>query len=428
MTEEFLHYVWKFRNFNQQNLTTIAGESLQIDRFGFLNPNSGPDFSEGAVTIEGSKWEGNIEIHIKSSDWYAHQHQQDPNYLTVILHVVYEYDKPIYLDNGLELPTLELKGRIDEQLYWQYEQFVAQKKRLPCADHLAAMEAFYFEKELEANVIQRLVQKAEIFKNFLRQTENNWQDSFFMFLGYGFGLKVNAVAFSELVRRISPKILLRHVDDLTALEALLFGVSGLLPSAPIDSYTLGLQRQFTFWQAKYQLQAMTAENWKFSRMRPAGFPTRKIALFAALLYRHPNIMHQFLDRTLLPPHWQEVMPSTYWNQHYNFGKPTPKFIGGLSENLINNLQINVQFPFLLHWATENMDEQLKSHIFESLERLPKENNATTRAYALLGFPNSSAFHSQGIIALQQNKCTQKRCLYCAIGVKVMDRQRKSSEY
>ena len=192
-----------------------------------------------------------------------------------------------------------------------------------------------------------------------------------------------------------------------------------MPKEGGDAYAQLLRRQYEFFKTKYQLREMEATNWKFSRMRPSGFPTRKIALLAALLHKHANLMQQFLDKTLLPPHWQGVLPSAYWAHNYNFGKSTTKNLGGLSADFVRNLQINVQFPFLLYWANENNDDTLKAHIIDSLEKLPAENNRITRQYVELGFPNNTAFYSQGILELAQQKCAQKKCLQCSIGTQLL---------
>ena len=89
MKEEFLHYIWQFQLLNPIELTTNAGDAIQVIKTGEKNINSGPDFFSGQIKIGKTIWAGNIEIHINSSDWNKHKHQDDSAYDNVILHVVF---------------------------------------------------------------------------------------------------------------------------------------------------------------------------------------------------------------------------------------------------------------------------------------------------------------------------------------------------
>ena len=87
MKEEFLYYVWQHKMFSNVNLRTLNSEEIYIVKSGIHNKNTGPDFLNSQVKIDKQLWFGHTEMHVKSSDWYAHRHEEDVNYDAVILGV-----------------------------------------------------------------------------------------------------------------------------------------------------------------------------------------------------------------------------------------------------------------------------------------------------------------------------------------------------
>ena len=129
MKESLLHLVWEQQLFKASNLFTTKQQELNIHKKGSLNHLQGPDFGNAIISIDGQKWAGTIEIHVKSSDWYAHQHQKDPNYQNVILHVVYEHDVEIFDLHSNEIPTLELKQYIQKDVLLKYKKLMSNSKQ-----------------------------------------------------------------------------------------------------------------------------------------------------------------------------------------------------------------------------------------------------------------------------------------------------------
>lgn len=119
-SENFLYFIWQFKLFNTNELYCVGGERLQIINPGTLNTNAGPDFSQAKLIIDNTTWAGNVEIHTRSSDWILHGHERDKSYESVILHVVYEQDQPIYRPEGEVIPVLVLKGLFKEELLLNY--------------------------------------------------------------------------------------------------------------------------------------------------------------------------------------------------------------------------------------------------------------------------------------------------------------------
>ena len=138
--EEFLHYVWKQRRFNQNSLMDCQGHSLNIVQPGLVNLDSGPDFSNAKIQIGGTLWAGNVEIHIKSSDWQRHNHHKDESYDSVILHVVWENDVDVFRTNGTLIPALTLKDLIPELLINQYQYLKTNQNWIPCEKQITEID------------------------------------------------------------------------------------------------------------------------------------------------------------------------------------------------------------------------------------------------------------------------------------------------
>ena len=154
--EDFLHYVWKFRLFNFLKLKTSKGKHLEVINTGFHNTNSGPDFLNARILVDNILWVGDVEIHIVSSDWYAHQHHNDVNYQTIVLHVVYEEDQIIENSSSGPLFCLELKGLIPDEYITKYDSIYHSSSDLPCSFAIKGLDDFFWIPFTERLLVDRL--------------------------------------------------------------------------------------------------------------------------------------------------------------------------------------------------------------------------------------------------------------------------------
>ncbi|MGB0175673.1 MAG: DUF2851 family protein, partial [Owenweeksia sp.] len=347
MTEDFIHYIWRFKKFNILSLQTSEGEPLIIKRTGTLNTDAGPDFSDARIIIGDQLWAGNVEIHIRSSDWKRHNHQSDRAYNNVILHVVYENDTEVFNANGSTLPTLELKGLFDEKLYWKYERLLNNQTSIPCENHLPGVSAMIRENWVERVLVERLSDKSGLIGQWLRQNQNDWNATFYQWLGRGFGLKINAEPMLLLARNIPWQVVLKHRQRKDQLEALFFGVAGMLEEGD-DAYTLALKSEYEFLRHKHGLQGMKPEIWKYARLRPAAFPALRIAQLSALLNQHDTLFSKIMQAGSIDQVKELLTPevSEYWKNHYRFGKITDQKVGEIGNGFREVLIINVLIPFL----------------------------------------------------------------------------------
>lgn len=324
MNEDLLSFIWRFQYFEKKALHTDENLSLSIIRPGHKNADAGPDFSEARVLIDGVLWVGSIELHVKASDWYFHEHEQNGAYDGVVLHVVWENDREVIRHDGTPVPTLTLNGLVKASILERYRRLLDEKEAVPCHRQFATVDHIRKYAMLDRALLERLERKASEVQQLLETNGQDWEQTGYQWLGRHFGFKLNDAPFQRLTRIIPWKVIRKHTERLLQIEALLFGCAGLVPDDSEDIYARQLQQEFRFLGAKYRLldNVMQPHEWRFARLRPAGFPTVRLAQFAKLLSNTGG----FLNRIVISDHFDEVRAlfrigqSAYWREHYTFGK------------------------------------------------------------------------------------------------------------
>jgi Protein of unknown function (DUF2851) len=417
MSESFLHYVWQFQYFDKYNLLTTEKEKLVIYKTGTYNTDSGPDFSHAKLKIGTMDWVGNIEIHIKSSDWMAHQHHHDDAYENVILHVVWENDKPIERKDGSLIPTIELKNRISHQLINNYRHLVNSPLPIACEQSIKRVEPIIKTSMIEQAAMRRLEAKSTEVKTLLKANQGDWEETTYQWLAKGFGFKINAEPFYQLAKSLPYRLIRKHSNNLLQIEALLFGQAGLLTTKTKNEYSTSLFSEYRFLRAKYSLEpVLLPSQWKFLRLRPANFPTLRIAQFASLLHAQQALFSKIAESNVADLiAIFDASPSPYWHSHYHFSKLTGTAAHAMGSSSKQILLINSVAPILLAYGKQVDDQYQVDSAVELLQQLPAEKNKIITVWNELGIEVKSAFESQGLIEQYNQMCLKRQCLNCAIG-------------
>ncbi len=421
MKEEFLHYVWQYKLFETGNLKTTDNQEIKIIKSGQLNSNSGPDFFNAQIKIGDTIWAGNIEIHLKSSEWNHHQHQNDAAYNNVILHVVYEHDLEVNNTKNQIIPTLELKNRLNSSLINNYQSLIKSKSWIACQSQLKIVDSFTINSWMERLVYERLERKVSEIEQILNQNKNDWESTYYQLLLKYIGLKINALPF-EMLAKNTPLIIMEKHRSLLSIEALLFGQAGFLAQNINDEYFQKLQKEYQFLKAKFNLTPINIELWKFLRLRPNNFPTVRIAEIASLLHQQPRMFSQIISFKEIKEVKKmfKVHANEYWNNHYLFGKPTNQNIKKqFGDFIINNIIINVIVPLVFVYGKIKNDESLVKQARNWLEQVKPEQNSIIKNWKSLHLKIENAMHSQALIELKNNYCSEKKCLNCSIGNKIL---------
>ncbi len=423
MTEDFIHYLWQFQKFDHTDLQSHQGEPLQVLLPGQAHTHAGPDFQNAQVIINEIKWVGTVEIHIRSSDWIRHTHQTDEAYENVILHVVWIHDLPIFRKDGSEIPTLILQNRTDKREITQYRSLLESQETLACHAHFATSTEISRRSMLDRALIERLSRKAQKVHQILKATQHDWEETSWQMLGRAMGASLNADPMEWLTRQVPLKILRKHRDQPFQIEALLFGSSGLIPKEPSDEYSVQLQKEAHYLLKKYKIEPMPASVWKFLRLRPASFPTIRIAQLVQLAAQPQSLFSFILTHTevsSIEKQWQ-VSSSSYWQSHYTFEKPSKQVRINLGKDTIQRMIINAVVPLLTAFSQYKDDSSFLDRAIELLEKLPSETNAWVDSWKSYGLKCHNAADSQGALEWMQSYCSPRKCLRCTVGIGILKR-------
>jgi hypothetical protein len=422
MTERLLHFIWQFQYFNKSELTTTTGEPVQIIFPGQYNTNQGPDFLNAKVKIQKTIWAGSIELHLKTSDWHKHNHQSDRNYENVVLHIVWEDDRPrnslteIKMEPDTIIPILELKNLVSKILLQRYAELMNNKAFIPCEKSIDSVRSITWKSWKERLLAERLLRKSTIVEKYLQQNNHHWEETFWWMLARNFGIKVNADAFEAMARSIPLTVLAKQKNQLHQIEALLMGQAGLLNEKCTEDYPVLLKREYHFQQQKYQLKQI-AEPVHFLRMRPGNFPTIRLAQLAMLVHGSSHLFSKIKEAGSLKDvkNWFAVTANDYWHYHYRFDETTSFKEKNLGDSMIDNIVINTIVPVLFAYGAYHKEQLYKDKALQWLEQTSAESNTITKGFQQLGIDNKNAFDSQALIELKNEYCAAKRCLECAVG-------------
>ena len=424
--ELLLHYCWRHRLFTPSGLHTTDGKSIEVLDPGLHNRNAGPDFFNAKVKIDGQLWVGNVEIHTRASDWYAHHHDTDRAYDNVILHVVEVADTDITLHNGRRLPQIE--GYVPTYVVDNYRQLLQADRYPPCCQIIAELPPLLTHAWMSALQTERLEQKTNAIRAEAERWNDDWEQTFFISLARSFGFGLNSDAFEQWARALPLNILAHQRDDRLQTEALFLGQAGMLhdsegDAATHDEHFVHLQREYAFLQHKYRLAPIERKRWRYLRLRPQNFPQiRLMQLMQLYLDGHLSLRRllEQPDVESIEQLWQTGVEG-YWQTHYVFGRESASSDKRLSRQALQSLIINTAVPMLFAYGRRQGNETLCDKAFALLEQLQPEDNNIVRLWAECGLKARDAGDTQALIQLKKQYCDRHECLRCRIGYEYMRR-------
>ncbi len=429
--EALLHYCWKHKLFPLATLMTTDQREVEVIDPGLHNRHAGPDFFNAKVKIGGTLWVGNIEIHDKSSDWYAHGHDRDAAYNNVVLHVCERIDTVVTTENGLTPPQLQLS--VPQKVSEHYQELITIDRYPPCYGIIPSLSRLLTHSWMSALQTERLEEKTEAIRERVKQCDGSWEDAYFVTLARNYGFGVNGDAFEAWARSIPLHAVDHHRDDLFQVEAIFLGQAGLLDldsvperyqeSALSEGYFTRLRDEYLYLAHKFGLKPINRTMWKFLRMRPQNFPTVRIAQLAQLYHQRTAGLSQLVACTTVKE-LEEALAThatPYWQTHYVFGSESKKSEKHVSAHSLRLLMINTVIPLLFAYGRYRADEQLCDRSFTLLEQLPAEDNHIVRMWQECGLPVENAGDSQALIQLKREYCDQKECLHCRFGYEYLKR-------
>lgn len=418
--ELLYHYLWQHQLFEEPSLHTTEGTPVQVLHTGSYNRDAGADFLGAKLRIGKELWVGDVEIHLRSSDWYAHGHHQDKAYNTTILHVVKEANQAIATAAGAVVPQVIVTP--PSSVRTRYTELTACTTTPPCGTAWQALDKLSWHAWIDRLMVERIEAKMQRILYYLERTEGDWERTFFVALARNFGFGINGEAFEQWALALRPSDLAKHRDDPALIEAFFMGMAGLLNDDMVeanfrDATYQQLHRDFHFLRQKFHLSPISPSVWKFLRLRPQNFPHIRLSQFAHLYCSQGLSLSQLLSATSLQEVHQllSTSPTPYWQEHYTFGRPAATIRRWLHRSSLDRLVINTVVPFLFTYGRTHAREELCERAISFLTTTPPENDRIARSWQALGCSLDNAAHTQALHHLSSDYCTAKRCTLCAIG-------------
>lgn len=342
-------------------MMTTQRERVEIIDIGEINYNEGPDFINAHIILNDIHWFGNIEVHIKSSEWDKHKHSCNEFYNSVILHIVLDQDKQIFKKDHTPLPTVEinkfLKSFPDD--IFQIKNILEKKN----------FDIKTLENLFPILLMQRMKRKNNFILDLLKKLNGDWDNTAFHLLMYNFGFKVNNEQMLQLASSLSYKVIQKNKDDERNLLALLAGQAGLL-----NKFNDNFSHCYNFLQQKYCLKKEKIL-WRYARIHPQNFPEVRIQQIAKIIYKKNSLLEWVCDNDCV--------------FEKNF----------LTKRTQNHIKINVVIP--LHFAYENYYGRATKHILERFKEIESEDNHIVRRWKKRGINIHNSYESQALLELER---------------------------
>ncbi|WP_293939066.1 DUF2851 family protein [Sphingobacterium sp. UBA5996] len=422
VTENLMQFIWKLRLFRANGLNSTDGGALAVVQVGRYNTDSGPDFLMSHIRYGDKDWFGHVEMHIQSSDWDRHAHQEDVAYNNVILHVVWKNDKVIYRSDGTSIPTLVLSDYVDKNLLEKYANMMNTKSWIPCEYQLGPINIFKKSMWLNTLSIERLEMKVQRIFEILKHFDTDWEKTFWIWMCRSMGLKVNADTLQEFGEKLPLHVLKKYRSNLFKTEAIFFGISGLLLGRPTSGYVKRLVDEFKYQQHIHKIEIVFGV-WKRLRMRPYNFPERRIAQLVVLFSKNELGVAKLLavDSLEAARKLFKIEPSgDFWESHFSLStKEKVKKCAWIGKETVDLLVINVVVVFLFSYGKYFGIQSYIEKALQLLEELPAEKNNIVRQFAKYDWDVKDAGKTQGMLQLKEFYCDRKRCLHCRIGMEIL---------
>lgn len=395
-----LHYAWKCRILPLRQLMTTDGREVEVIDPGQSNPNAGPDFFNAKIRIGETIWAGNVEIHLRSSDWQRHGHTEDAAYDNVVLHVVEVVDTDVMTHSGKLVPQLEIP--IPDNLRRNYEDLLATMDYPRCHSIIPTLPSLLIHSWMDALLVERLKERSERVLKRLDETQGDWSRALMVTLARNFGFSLNGDAFERWGRQLPLHAAAKHRDNLLQVEALFIGTAGL--TGRVESE---LAKEYTYLAHKFELKETLKEtDWRYMRTRPQNFPHVRIRQLANLYQRGTVELSRLL----------EAKDADALRMCFA--------MKGLSKTTIDLLIINTVVPVLYAYGMQHNDERYEQRALDLLEQLKAENNYIMRQWQACGLTVDTAADSQALIQLKREYCDTKDCLRCRFGHEYMKRTKR----
>ena len=414
--EKFFQFLWMEQLIDLKSLRSISGKNIHIIDPGKMNIHGGPDFLQAKIQIDGLEFHGSIELHIKSSMWNYHGHQNDPNYYNVILHVVMEHDKEVFLHSGGKMETIALKEVLNRSYLTKLHLEDFKQNKRVCGEVIQEMTSLNRLSFLDRLFIERLEEKVKLIQDLKDRKNYCWSKTLLHSLAKHLSYS-NALLMEDWVEKLEIRDILQIRTDKTKVSSYLFGSAGMLMETDGDDYYISVKREFDHIKRNYRIESISGSLWNSGGVRMYNHPSRVIGFLSSFIHNNLHSWHYILDSFSLEniKDMLQHCDSSYWKAHYGFGKRLKKESEFFTDQKINLLLINVFIP--IYVAIKK--QECSSEFLEELMSLKPEANSIVKTWRKRGVQIRSLWDGQAILQLDKQYCSRNKCLSCQVGRSIL---------
>lgn len=317
--------------------------------------------------------------------------------------------------------TNTLRLNIDDNLHDVMRSLRSKLESLPCHTTFAAQNPLFLADLYTSLAVERLQAKSERISQWYDLYRGDSEEVCYVSIARSLGFGINSNPFEELACKLPLKYLQKHSNSIFQVEAMLFGVAGLLSNDDncCDPYYKRMLNEYKFLKNKFSLNEIDPQKWQFARVRPTNTPHQRIAYLASLITGGFSMFAKILEVKTLADVKRifTLYVSEYWECHSSFGVEMPTYSRGLGAASIELLIINSISPILYTYSKVSNKQQYADRAVELLEGCKGENNSIVRNFTSHDIECRDALTSQALIQLNKEYCTPRRCLLCKVGIK-----------
>ena len=389
--EELMYYVWQQKMFH--SISTLDNTEIEIINPGVRNIDAGPDFFNAKVRFNDTIWAGNVEMHVRSSDWFRHRHNEDNAYESVILHVVLQADTEIRLHDGETIKTvvMTIPPEVLEKFKNLTSSFINNFSAINCKNDLGRVPSIILHDWQTALAIQRMLNKVNRVRDIIENKQKSWPEAFYVLLCRALGTSINSDCCERVARSLPYAFLQKHANNIRQVEALLLGQANLIDNIETSN-------EYKFLRTKFGLSPVCNCAWKFSKIRPIASPKFRLQALASIINHHPNLLSDVIACSDI-----KAIRKIFF---------VPNVLG---ISTVNSIIINAVIPTIMAYGQWQQDEALCNKSIGMLEELPAESNRYMDHWIACGIPLKNALDSQAMLHLYKEYCEPHRCMRCRIG-------------
>ena len=410
----FVSYLWKSGILQNSVLQSADGKALRI-----IDPGKSTDtapflFKEAKVGIDDKIWCGDVVLCRNGKETYSTTETDATIENTILYVTINESTKGAYYGN-----TTRLNIACPEELIREFEAAEQHRSTFTCTETITRLPNIQLHSYLSRLLTERVEEKRKIIERIFAECDRRWDDALLKVVIRSFGFGIQSTIFEKWANILNTQALGKHRDNLTQIEAIMFGQAGLLDEESIpyyyrefaikSDYYNELKREYRFLSNKFGLESIDYKIWGNN-----ATPHLRIARVASLYYLNRLTMSGITAANTLTEIYRLFSHplNGYWQNHTCFGGTETGGNGCMRQKQVDVIIINSIVPVLYIYGKYRKEERFCGMAEDLLHQIEPEENSIIRRWREQGIRIDCAADSQALLHLSRSYCRATNCISC----------------